>query len=83
MAFENQQSLTATSPVEFAQKLGLDTKAFSDCFISKEAKEHVASGKKEGEKAGITGTPTLFINGQKVEGGEHGIADALKNALGS
>ena len=69
MAFDQQKSLNANSHNAFAEKLGLDLTKFKKCGSSKEGAKVVSAGKKEGERVGVSGTPTIFINGRKVTKG--------------
>lgn len=70
LAFENQSTLSDKSPANFAKKLGLNSKKFDVCLSSSEARKHVDKSQEEGKRIGITGTPSVFINGKKV-GGAH------------
>lgn len=49
---------------EYATKLGIDKTALTAKMNSKEIKDVVASDIADGNKAGVTGTPTFFVNGQ-------------------
>lgn len=53
----------------YAGQLGLDMARFNADFDS--AKARVESDIAEGDKAGIRGTPTLYINGRQYEGLAH------------
>lgn len=71
LAFKEQRSLTNDSPVAFAKNLKLDDKKFSKCLEAKKTKEAIELAKKEGERVGVQGTPTIFINGRR----QHGYAE--------
>lgn len=45
--------------------------ALKECMGSEDAANWVKSAAKEGEDAKITGTPTIFVNGKKLEGGQN------------
>jgi protein-disulfide isomerase len=49
----------------YAQKLGLDMKRFTAEVDSHKYKARVAFEENEGEEAGVSGTPTFFVNGKK------------------
>lgn len=85
LAFEKQRTLTKTSPEKFAQTLALDASQFSQCLASKEAKDKVNQAEKEAIKHNIKSTPTIFINGIKLEAEDYrkDIEDAIKQALNS
>ena len=51
-----------------ANELGLDTGKFNSCLDNHEKKAEVDKDISDGEAVGVSGTPTFFINGEKVEG---------------
>lgn len=63
-------SASRTAPVgdfvDFASELGLDTAAFEQCLASDAHAEEVTRNLRLGEQLGVTGTPTLMINGELV-----------------
>jgi protein-disulfide isomerase len=63
----------------FAQQLGLDGAAFEKALDDPALKERVLTQRTEGGKAGVTGTPTFFINGTKFTGAP--TYDGLKAAI--
>jgi protein-disulfide isomerase len=83
MAFARQDKLSKTSPEEFAKELKLDEAAFKTCLASAEAKTHVSNGKNEGDRVGVNGTPTIFMNGKKFTGGHDykSIKDGIEKLL--
>jgi protein-disulfide isomerase len=64
--FAQQESVTETSITTFAKQFKLDMDAFEACLESEAAEDYVAAGKQEGERIGLSGTPTLFVNGDKI-----------------
>jgi protein-disulfide isomerase len=50
----------------YAGELGLNTGAFEQCLRSDKYAQEVSQSQKFGESLGVGGTPTLFVNGQKV-----------------
>jgi protein-disulfide isomerase len=52
----------------YAAQLGLDTARFNRCVDGDQHLEKVYRDTAEGRDLGVTGTPTFFINGQKVVG---------------
>lgn len=82
MAFEGQAKLTKESPRQFAEKLKLDVKKFDACVAQGKGKAIVDKSKAEGDRVGVSGTPTIFINGRKLANGtKEGMADAINQAL--
>jgi protein-disulfide isomerase len=50
-----------------AKELGLDLKKFQEDMKSQELVNHLRGDMVEAQQNGITGTPTIFINGRKVK----------------
>ena len=74
--FKNQE-LISTENIwdklgEFAAQAGLDKDAFKSCMSSPEAKRAVEANREAGMALSITSTPTLFVNGRPVIGGDIG-----------
>jgi len=79
LIFENQSELDEESYEKFAKKLKLDIPRFNRERNGKAIKKQIERDIKEGDKANLEGTPTVFINGMLVDD----IADlegALKHA---
>jgi protein-disulfide isomerase len=55
---------------EFAAAANLDKDTFKSCLASKEAKDAVENNHREGEALNVNSTPTVFINGRPVAGGD-------------
>lgn len=66
--FLNQDSLTEESFERFAQELNLDETQFSQCLSSHKYKTEVEKDYQDGLAAGVSGTPTFFVNGRRVPG---------------
>lgn len=56
--------------IKYAGKVGLDLNKFSSCLNSGKYSARVNADLNQGQAAGVTGTPTLFINGQSVVGAQ-------------
>lgn len=54
----------------YAQEVGLDLPAFEQCLSSGKYQAAVQKGVEEGTRAGVTGTPTFFINGRLLSGAQ-------------
>lgn len=52
---------------QYAQQIGLDVNKFKQDKESKAVSDRIATDQADAEKAGISGTPSFFINGQKWE----------------
>jgi protein-disulfide isomerase len=77
--FANQQALDRPSLEKYAQELGLDLAKFKAALDSGKFKDKVDADAKEGAGVGATGTPTFFINGNRLVGAQP--FDAFKTAI--
>ncbi|MBI4405109.1 MAG: thioredoxin domain-containing protein, partial [Deltaproteobacteria bacterium] len=68
--FQNQSKLDDGDLKGYAQKLGLDTAKFNECFDKKKYQEAVDKSKKEAETLGIQATPSFVINGTLLQGAQ-------------
>jgi protein-disulfide isomerase len=93
LLYQNQQAWESTSDpltvfTGYASQLGLDTEAFKTYYVSESANGSINADLKEGQSKGITGTPTFFIAGVKVDNNDLSTLEkftakldkALKNA---
>ena len=67
--FADSTHLSRKTILSMAGAVGLDTKRFEQDWDSPGVKQAVAREQMEGEKAGVEATPTVFIDGQKYNGG--------------
>jgi protein-disulfide isomerase len=63
--FANRDDLSRKNILAMATRTGLDMKRFEDDIDSTEVRETVVRDVQDGGDAGVEGTPTIFINGQK------------------
>lgn len=68
LLFDNQRDLRVPSLKKYAQELELDTEAFNACLDSGAMAPRIEGNFKEGVAANVRATPTMFVNGDKVEG---------------
>jgi protein-disulfide isomerase len=66
--FSDQEHLTIDALKARAVALKLDTAAFDACLDSGKEAAAIERDIAEGTKAGVTGTPAMFINGQMLVG---------------
>ena len=66
LIFQNYKTLTNESFNVFAQKVGLNMPLFNKHMNSPEALEKIKQDYQNGREAGVSGTPTVFINGQRL-----------------
>ena len=73
IVFENQRDWgekQAPDPKifeNFARQIGLDMDQYSKDIASQELKDRIERDRKAGQKLGLTGTPTFFLNGKKID----------------
>lgn len=66
--FQNQEQLSRDYLFVLASQVGLDETKFRQCLDSPRAAEEVMADWQDGALAGVSGTPTWFINGVRVAG---------------
>ena len=68
--FGDQQNLTVDALKARAVKLNLDAAAFNACLDSGKQAAAIERDIAEGAKVGVSGTPTMFINGRMMVGNQ-------------
>jgi len=68
LMFANRTTLSRKNILGWAAGLGIDMKRFEADLDSEAVKKTVAHDIADGDKAGVEGTPTVFINGQRYNG---------------
>jgi protein-disulfide isomerase len=66
--FANRQKLSRQAILAWAKDIGLDMKRFTSDLDSESIRKTVLRDQADGDKAGVEGTPTVFLNGQKYNG---------------
>ncbi len=71
LLFENQKNWSANFGAKeifigYAQQLQLDEEQFINDLDAKDLQDKVSASYREGVSIGITGTPTFFLNGEKI-----------------
>jgi len=74
----SEQAKKGTATIQFsnselklwAKQLGLKTPEFNSCFDSNKYSEEIAKDTTDGTAAGVTGTPTFYINGVEIVGAQ-------------
>jgi protein-disulfide isomerase len=66
----------------FALEIGLDEVAFNTCFDEGKYKAKIADERSEGQRRGVSGTPTFFVGQTKVNDNTYdAISKAIDDAL--
>jgi protein-disulfide isomerase len=83
LLFEHQRTLNEQKVMRFARRLGLNEGKFKEDLASPEIAAKVERDRREGESAGITSTPALFINGVRYMGpkSKAAVSDAIDRQL--
>ena len=73
--FENQSALDNSSDYisdlkRYAVDLGLNATEFNSCLDNGDTASEIQADLSDGSNAGVSGTPTFFINGQKIVGAQ-------------
>jgi protein-disulfide isomerase len=66
--FQNQRLLSDQLYADTAKELGLDLARFDEARRAPRAKARIAEDQALAAKVGAQGTPTMFVNGVKIEG---------------
>jgi len=69
LLFRNQDALELEDLVDYAQAVGLDVHRFEDELVTHRYAERVRRDFRGGIRSGVNGTPTLFMNGVRHNGG--------------
>lgn len=70
---ENQGNFSNRRLQAMAESIGLDMDAFNACFSANKYEDEIQADFDLGEEMGVTGTPTVFVNGVRV-GAERQVA---------
>lgn len=68
LLYANMEAHEISDLRSYAEELGLDMELYDSCFASDHRYDEIEEDIREGEAAGVTGTPTFFINGRKIVG---------------
>ena len=77
LLFENQEALDDEDIAQYAATLGLDVRRLIDEVVTGVHTARVREDFRSGARGGVNGTPTLFINGVRHEGGPDALLAAL------
>nr|VFJ98010.1 MAG: Thioredoxin [Candidatus Kentron sp. LFY] len=68
LAYQQQEDMHQDLPIELADEIGLDGKAFGDCLGSEKAAARVERTEREARRLQLKRTPGIFVNGKPVIG---------------
>ncbi|MGC4106417.1 MAG: thioredoxin domain-containing protein [Thermomicrobiales bacterium] len=77
---ENVGNFTTEKLISYAQEGGLDVTTFTTCLNNRTHLQDVLDSRQQGTDAGVTGTPTFFVNGTKILGSGK-LEETIESAL--
>lgn len=81
LAYEKQSELSFDALLDWSEAIGLDTDAAERCWKSHSKRSIVLDDYKKGRDREVAGTPTYFVNGQRVDSGFDTLSNAIDAAL--
>jgi len=66
---ENAGAFSDTKLIAFAESLGLDMDLFTNCFEENRYRDEIQADLELGIEMGVSGTPSVFVNGQHITPG--------------
>ena len=66
--FSSQRELSPDTYERIAREIGLDVRRFQEATRSGRARTRIQDDQRIAARVGANGTPTMFVNGEKVEG---------------
>ncbi|MBU2213095.1 MAG: thioredoxin domain-containing protein [Patescibacteria group bacterium] len=81
LAYEHQADLGYDALLEWASQLQLDVPLFEKCWKSHSKRSIVLADYEEGRALGVNGTPSFFVNGEKVQPGFDTLSAAVEKVL--
>lgn len=82
LLFENQGRLGRTLYEEICTTLGLSLVELRTAAESRQYLARIQADEEGGIRNGVNGTPTFFLNGQRLDGGTAELPSAISAALG-
>jgi len=85
LLFKNQSALKEPALEKYAQELALDPAKFKGALNDKSTADKVAADTALGNLAGVQGTPTMFVNGKRIQNPTSfdDVSKAIESALKS
>lgn len=78
---ENRGALSNKRLVAFAEALSLDMDQFNACFEANAHEDEINQDKNAGTQAGVSGTPSVFVNGRQLSPGYVPTFDEISAAI--
>jgi protein-disulfide isomerase len=82
LLYQNQSALAPEKLKEYASRVGLDRAKFDAALDSGRFADSVSRDVRDGDRVGVAGTPTVFVNGVRVERASYEVIKAaIESAL--
>ena len=82
LMYRNQDALDVGSLKKYSQQIGLNTEQFERDLRSTAAAEEIRKDIADGKEYGVSGTPTIFVNGIQIHRlTTYSAREAIRNAL--
>jgi protein-disulfide isomerase len=78
---ENASAYSDKRLIAFAEALGLDSKAFETCLEESRYQAEIDQDLAKGAELGVTGTPSVFVNGVQIMPGYVPSFESIKEAV--
>jgi protein-disulfide isomerase len=66
--FAEQDNLSSPALRVYAEAVGVDVAQYDECVSSRATEEGIRNSMADGAAAGVSGTPTFFVNGRTIPG---------------
>lgn len=83
LLFSRQNALEPADLEAYAKELGLNLETFKKDLASEDVDRRIDADRAEGKKAGVQGTPTIFINGRRFDESPRNLAAYVQEELES
>ncbi|HIA01226.1 MAG TPA: hypothetical protein EYN06_04600 [Myxococcales bacterium] len=67
LLFQNMKRLSRSDLINWAKVIGLDLPRFEKDLIDLKVQSQISQEQAEGTRAGVRGTPSVFLNGRRVK----------------
>lgn len=81
--YERQDQLNSEALGTWAEELGMDADLYRRCMASHIKRDAILASYEQGRELGVTGTPSFFVNGEKVNSTLEDITAAIEQKIGT
>lgn len=78
---ENAGAFSDANLVRFAGEIGLDSPSFDECLVSERYADKVSEQRDSASSIGVSSTPTVFVDGERVNATYAELKVAIEGAL--